>query len=457
MKKLRDILARMLPMAFVMGLWSCSSTAEPEPDQPHGELRLSLTIKAPQSGEAAGTPSGSYNPGTGFENYIGIEYNDFAVYLIDETANTLLSKVDLHILSVTSSTAPYKSYRLFFTIDSELYSRLNKKSVKVMFLANWGTYPEVPKGTSLADMVNHANAVKAFAPFGAQVSETERIPMFGIKRFDNLVLEAGKTFELGALNLLRAYAKTEIIDKPSASEKHSIKKVELLRYCDSAAKAPYGVDDESDYVKNDWNLDYGAAPSIPQTARIVDSLTPFGRVGDDTNHSFVVFSPEYRNTGVADESKSRIKITYTDDREYFIDYKDYTTGNAFDVRRNYYYRFTVSRKFDATAELKVTVQVVPYSQVVLDPSFGLVIGKGFMPIFNDLGVIVYYYDPETGQYYRDIEGTQPVEQPYPGFSEDPVEGWAIVRDDQGNFRYYQDKNTGQCYDINRKPIPNPDA
>lgn len=160
---------------------------------------------------------------------------------------------------------------------------------------------------------------------------------------------------------------------------------------------------------------------------------------------------------MADESKSRIKITYTDDREYFIDYKDYTTGNAFDVRRNYYYRFTVSRKFDATAELKVTVQVVPYSQVVLDPSFGLIIGKGFMPIFNDLGVIVYYYDPETGQYYRDIEGTQPVEQPYPGFSEDPVEGWAIVRDDQGNFRYYQDKNTGQCYDINRNPIPNPDA
>ena len=42
---------------------------------------------------------------------------------------------------------------------------------------------------------------------------------------------------------------------------------------------------------------------------------------------------------------------------------------------------------------------------------------------------MYYYDPETGQYYRDIEGTQPVEQPYPGFSEDPVEGWAIVRDD----------------------------
>ena len=63
--------------------------------------------------------------------------------------------------------------------------------------------------------------------------------MFGIKRFDNLVLEAGKTFELGALNLLRAYAKTEIIDKPSASEKHSIKKVELLRYC--ASEVPLGT------------------------------------------------------------------------------------------------------------------------------------------------------------------------------------------------------------------------
>lgn len=371
MKNVHDILTLFLPMLLVLGLTSCSQTDGPVPmPAPVGELRLSLELDLDQGEGESRAPAGDYNPGVGYENYIGIQQGDFAVYLLDETTNTVLSEVLEPMLTVAASTAPYKKYRLVFAVGSAMYERLNGKSVKLLMLANWGNYPAVRVGQTLDEIVKHSAAEKGFVPFGSGVSETQRIPMFGIKRYDNITLVEDETFDLGTLHLLRAYAKTEIIDGSDPKvEKFRIAKVELLRYNDTAAKAPYDVDEESDYVKNNWDGDYVDHISVPESARVVDALTRFGEVGTtETDKSFVIYCPEFANAGKTQDESARIKVTFSDGQEYYVEYQNYLTSEAFDIRRNYYYRYTVSRKYQS---ITLEVDVYPYIPVDLRPSFGI--------------------------------------------------------------------------------------
>lgn len=172
---------------------SCSQSDDPAPT-PSAEVRLTLTINVDEESVSSRAPTGDYDPGVGYENYIGISEGDFAVYLLDEVSNTVLANVSTPVLTVQTSVAPYKTYRLDFGVSSNLYGRLNGRSVKVLFLANWGTYPNVTVGTALTNIVEGPASIKKFVPFGSSVSQTERIPMFGIRRYDNIELVPDEAF-----------------------------------------------------------------------------------------------------------------------------------------------------------------------------------------------------------------------------------------------------------------------
>lgn len=349
-------------MAVSVALCGCSATDSPMP-VPEGDVRLSLTIAVDEVASSR-APSGDYDPGSGYENYIGVAQGDFAVYLLDEIANTVLSQIDQMYLTEVA-TGNHKNYRLDFVLDRSLYGRLQGKSVKVLFLANWRIYPRVPTGATLDAIVRDAASEMLFEPFGAALTADTRIPMYGICRYDNLVLDPDKTCDLGTLHLLRAYAKTEIIDGGDKTSEHKIASVSLIGYNNRAAKAPYDVYDESDYVKGNWDDDYGVAPSIPASTIVVDTPTGFDAVGDN---SFVIYCPEFKNEGVTADKRARMLVTYTDGQQYYVDYKDYDTGAPFDIRRNYYYKFTVTRRQHTVT---VEADVLPYFSVSLEPPFGI--------------------------------------------------------------------------------------
>ncbi|MDE5650220.1 MAG: hypothetical protein K2I35_04295, partial [Duncaniella sp.] len=72
---------------------------------------------------------------------------------------------------------------------------------------------------------------------------------------------------------------------------------------------------------------------------------------------------------------------YADGMVYDIEFKDYanpdaTTGECpcFDIRRNYWYRFSLRRGDDSPFTMEV--DVVPYGEVILEPDFGIDIEDG---------------------------------------------------------------------------------
>ena len=70
----------------------------------------------------------------------------------------------------------------------------------------------------------------------------------------------------------------------------------------------------------------------------------------------------------------RVRFKETPGKEYTVEFKYYNdppagsaVGAPFDIRRNYYYKFSISK----TSEPDLVVEVFPYEQVELDPGFGL--------------------------------------------------------------------------------------
>ncbi|WP_336594828.1 hypothetical protein [Bacteroides acidifaciens] len=106
----------------------------------------------------------------------------------------------------------------------------------------------------------------------------------------------------------------------------------------------------------------------------------------------------------------------------------------------------------------VTVVLVPYTEVDLEPDFGL---DGplqrLIPIYDeDRTEIVCYYDAETGKYYKIAEGGKLIETINPFWAIDAGTGWVIGRNEKGDIIFYYDKEHGKYYDVDKvTEIPDP--
>ena len=70
----------------------------------------------------------------------------------------------------------------------------------------------------------------------------------------------------------------------------------------------------------------------------------------------------------------RVRFKEAPGKEYTVEFKYYNAppegsavGDPFYIRRNYYYKFSISK----TSEPDLVVEVFPYELVELDPGFGL--------------------------------------------------------------------------------------
>lgn len=337
-------------------------------------LRLTLDVVRTKA------PAGNYDDGrsTAFENYIDIIDGDFRLLMFESVAPyRLVAEIsNIEITTVDADTYSSKTYLLL----GQAPRNVRDGSYKIMFLANWegnsAAYPEMIPGAITIDDVAKGSRYSYGSDFRPGIGRG--IPMYGIKDCESLKFGQDRLTDFGKLHLLRAMAKIEV----KASEVGSpICGAELTHSNNAGMAVPFGIYSQGDYVRNSYINDYLDTIHIPSSTTVTGDI-PFIRQPDG---SFVLYVPEYDNTS-ASAALSRIHMTFDAsdglDEIYFdddIDFKYYSAqaaldagmniGDRFDVKRNHYYRFTVTKKVDLS--MKVEVDVIPYSEVVLEPGFGV--------------------------------------------------------------------------------------
>lgn len=431
----------MLWAAASLLLAGCSSAAD-EPAVSGGDAAViragfSITV-SDTSGAQAASPSASrapgylgegYDKGEGYENYIDIAGGNFRFYFFGDD-DRLIAPMRVEAVLPTGATATSKTY----WVSGDTRADIRGARVKVLALVNWPVYPDDaslrPGVTTIADLCAGEYAYDAAA---MMPSADRLIPLFGIGALTELEFDINHNARLGTIHLLRAMAKVEVRLHPDCPI--AIEWARIRRYNSRGCCAPAGVTAESDYVHGNYRDDYVATPTVPSGCE-TDGDVELVPSADGT--SLVGYVPEYRNLaagGVArpegERSVVMVRFKEDPDRDYdVVEFKDYAgSGAHFDILRNYWYRFTVSKS------LTPMVQMVPYNEVDLDPGFGLIVGPNYVPVLDSDGKIVYWYDPDTGKYYGTDKLTE-VADPY--ISVDPVTGWSLVRDLNNRFFCYHD-------------------
>lgn len=434
-----------LLLALACGLVTCgcsSDTDEPQPGpDPAREvvgtlgfyINMGDTFCSSRAGTSRTPTDGPYDPGSGYENYIDFNGGDVHLYAFTGNNPENTGKENVLYQEITGITVipvePYESdptfikryYYVTFPVTREFKEYFEKNSLKLVMLANWGTYPEVaarpdasgsstaaetdalqPDAATIADLVTKSDAAvmdykydSAVTPSTLGTGEGKHlIPLFGVNDFGTVTdLVSGSAKWLGTLNLLRAFAKVEVYDAPD-SPVH-IKAAYITRHKTKLYKAPKNVFDEGDYVKGSYAPDYGNAPSVPADPEdpTYDGSNDFesidkiymekiaissdsedgnddGANNSDSRHRFLVYVPEYRNvllngTQRPDYARMRIGLEYDEEeldengkqKQYYIDIAEYKFSNATQKSEVDKY-LNVCRNYWYKFEIKKTTRVM---------------------------------------------------------------------------------------------------
>lgn len=494
-------------------------TPGPDPAGPEPQTRIGLYLNLPVLTDGAASsaltsrtptdgPDGpaSYDPGYGYENYIDLNGKDYRIYVfvpdnVNKGQDILYTEVSTDSVDIVSwnFTQFSRIYGLSFPVDKDFHTKFNGADLKLVVLANWhGVYPtdlhpmvpyvttpgNTPGNTSgsstpcttLTELLSYAEGAAGFMnymPVTPALSHETRIPLFGVTEFKTVNILTNLLTWLGNVDLLRAVAKIDVYDAPNTTA--PITAVSLTRYNTALAKAPADITSHGDYVHGSYNPDYVNTPTIPGSDYAYEcadriTLTKVDNTDSPDNGHFIIYVPEYRNiesknalTGTprSENGRSRLSLTFKDVGTCEIDFKyyneppansGYKKGDHFNILRNYWYRFEVNKLLDG-----VVVQVVPYAISSLKPGFGLIINKDLVPVYDDEGSIIYYYNPETGTYYDKDGVTELDKNPFifDDVDKDPATGYYIVRDDYGTFLYFYDAVTGKYYDADMNEIEKP--
>lgn len=328
-----------------------------------------------------------YDSGEGYENYIDVENKDYRLYLFDAN-NKLIHAVpesDMNMLPTpTLSTNGSKTYELSFQVAKtqieEAGLNPDKCVFKLLMLANWHQYPTIEKRASITQLMTSAEARREYKiPAAATLTADDRIPVFGINQFGVIRLDPEWRTQLGTIHLLRAYSKIEVYDSETTTT--PISEVTLTRYNRYSYCGPLLNEwFESEYVTNSYRNDYGALSFRPVTEASAEATDLYFKPDPVSGH-FIAYVPEYRNliNGVVrpENDRARLRVSYTDNAVYHIDFKYYdkksaavngaNVGDYFDIRRNYLYRYELNK---GTIITSMIVDVEPYVSVTLNPDFG---------------------------------------------------------------------------------------
>ena len=350
---------------------SCRRTAD-EPSLPEAEtaVQVGFRISLGALGALGGaTRADGYDDGRGvdYENHIDFEHGSYRFLFFDLQNRYLASFTPTRLRPVEFGAFRSKVYEVGGTIPKPL-----PEDFKVVVLANWPDYPDgLTVGvTTIEQICSAACGRYAYTPpfrLGERL-----IPFYGVKLCEGVTFIRDLQTDLGTIHLLRAMAK---IEGACVTPGWNISGVALQRYNAAGYCAPSGVYGFGDYSWPDY---VGTLHLVGDRNDAEPKSLDFAPSAQGT---FVAYVPEYRNlaggtTGVRAQDAAELRVTFREsgDKEYPVEFKYYTSvpagsrlGDPFDIRRNYYYKFTITK----AAEPLIVVDVYPYEEVELDPGFGL--------------------------------------------------------------------------------------
>lgn len=361
----------VLPAAVLMVSCGRECAQEQYTSEDPTQVRVGFRIALGEPDATRATPAGDYDDGTGvdFENYIDVEHKNYRILFFDTQNKYLASFQPQDFMPVGDDPVRSKVYEVIGQIDRRL-----PRDFKMVVLANWPAYPENPEAgaTTIEQVCTGDESLYAYAP-PFVCSQDSPIPMYGVRLYEGVEFRAQTMTYLGTVHLLRAMAKAEVF---CDTEGWTLDKVVLHRYNRTGCCAPAGVYSEADYVKGDHAADYVDAVHVPD-GTVEEASIPFRKLADGR---FVIYMPEHRNVsaGAKRDDAAEIRVTFEEraDKEYLVEFKYYNdppaggkVGDPFDVRRNNYYKFELS-KSDEFAEPAISVDVYPYDLRDLRPGFG---------------------------------------------------------------------------------------
>ena len=320
-------------------------------------------------GAARATRADGYDDGRGvdYENHIDFEHGSYRFLFFDLQNRYLASFTPTRLRPVEFGAFRSKVYEVGGTIPKPL-----PEDFKVVVLANWPDYPDgLTVGvTTIEQICSAACGRYAYTPpfrLGERL-----IPFYGVKLCEGVTFIRDLQTDLGTIHLLRAMAKIEVA---CVTPGWNISGVALQRYNAAGYCAPSGVYGFGDYSWPDY---VGTLHLVGDRNDAEPKSLDFAPSAQGT---FVAYVPEYRNlaggtTDVRAQDAAELRVTFREsgDKEYPVEFKYYPSvpagsrlGDPFDIRRNYYYKFTITK----AAEPLIVVDVYPYEEVELDPGFGL--------------------------------------------------------------------------------------
>ena len=350
---------------------SCRRTAD-EPSLPEAETAVQVGFRislGALGGAARATRADGYDDGRGvdYENHIDFEHGSYRFLFFDLQNRYLASFTPNRLRPVEFGAFRSKVYEVGGTIPKPL-----PEDFKVVVLANWPDYPDgLTVGvTTIEQICSAACGRYAYTPpfrLGERL-----IPFYGVKLCEGVTFIRDLQTDLGTIHLLRAMAKIEVA---CVTPGWNISGVALQRYNAAGYCAPSGVYGFGDYSWPDY---VGTLHLVGDRNDAEPKSLDFAPSAQGT---FVAYVPEYRNlaggtTGVRAQDAAELRVTFREsgDKEYPVEFKYYTSvpagsrlGDPFDIRRNYYYKFTITK----AAEHLIVVYVYTYEDVAQHPGFAL--------------------------------------------------------------------------------------
>lgn len=412
MKRTAAWLLALLPAILI--LTACAGQDAPgipsgEAD-PEAEYTLAFDIAVdtpPEAVTRATEGSGEgYEEGTEWENYIDVAGSDYRILFFSHHPD--VSDADYYLgslrditLSLVADSPTRKVYNVNGKIHGEVARMLMANVSKIVVLANWHSYERLDEITVMLDPAAAAPVMPVDDEPGdtprepttlSQIWETAEfdftttlrsdgqsqyplrsnnlIPLYGATNpYAGIRFDGNRYFHAGTIHLLRAYAKVEVVQ---AGGSVGIEDVRLRRYNTRGFSLPYFYRTQDDYLKGYYAGDYVHLTHIPAGNSVRNDGTISFNQSDF--YTWYIYVPEYDNVGKGDSEQSAIEIKFENNDHYeTLHFSRYVTasdtevsrrGDDFDLRRNNLYRYTVYK------DLRVQVDVIPYTGVELNPDFG---------------------------------------------------------------------------------------
>lgn len=363
---------RLATVAFLAAgmLASCGRDDSPSQPLPANSFDIKFAIAV---GRESATRGVSEEDGTAAENNIDI--NDLKILVFDE--DKVLHDViyDCGIMKPSRNellTGPYlmadKYYYFSVSLNPDYYSK--DKKFAIVALANWNGVSDDPRltrnfgdlsigaesiGSLTIDDLKNAlfslNPVEIDGNASWTPGEGRWIPMFGsnfcsLEKYDSGVYDRSNPMSLGDINLVRAFAKVEVINNDTTAHAPKIRKVEF------AARNVRGrLMQDFDFNSSTSHV---SSVSIPEECGLTNKRLLFNQQGN----TYTAFLPELELYGISDRRKA-ICITLgldddtTEERWLWLAPYDNVSGRPLndessfgdewrDLRRNYIYRYVVN-------------------------------------------------------------------------------------------------------------------